>query len=212
MLKTSAFAIFGAALVSSASAALLTNGNFEDLPIGTEWTFLNGGVTNDYNGLLAPEGEYFGYGNSETIAAVARNAQEFLNPSTQGTLTFLYNFFTDEPVGGPAYNDVFEVRLLAANGASQTYRITDVYSATFGSPVKPSNFALGTGWLQGSVDISAFLQIAGQPINVIFQTVDAGDSLYKSGFAIDTVGAVPEPGTMAALALGGAALARRRRK
>lgn len=222
MLRTTAFAIIGAATLSSAFAGI-SNGNFESFDSSgqpLEWSFINGGVTNNYNGLLACEQEFFGYADSTAFAAIARNANEFLDPVSEHVLTFCYNFFTNEPTGdndpggvATEFNDKFELRLLAANGASATYLIADVYTAPMSAAnARPSNFGISTGWQTKSIDISGFLAVAGQPINVLFQVTDAGDALFASGFGIDAVEAVPEPGTMAALALGGAVLARRRRK
>lgn len=222
MLRTTAFAIIGAATLSSAFAGI-SNGNFESFDSSgnpLEWSFINGGVTNNYNGLLACEQEFFGYADSTGFAAIARNAEEFLDPQRENILTFCYNFFTNEPTGDndpsnvlTEFNDKFELRLLAANGASATYLIADVFTASMSSAnARPSNFGISTGWQMKAIDISAFLAVAGQPINVLFQVTDAGDANYASGFGIDAVEAVPEPGTMAALALGGAVLARRRRK
>ncbi len=217
MLRRNTLILLGALTTGSAFAGI-TDGNFEAL--SGEWDAINGGVTSDYNSVTAPEGQYFGYGNSMKFATLLRNTAEDLSSPSGSTLKFLYNFWTDEtaddiPIGSP-YNDQFELRLLGSMGTNAVYKIHDVFQGGFTttSSAKPTNFYASTGWQWKSIDISGYqaaLQ-TGEVTNILFGVYDAGDGLRASGFGVDTLEAVPEPATMAILGLGLAALGRRRSK
>lgn len=197
------------------SFAGITDGDFELGGVG--WSFANGGVTTDLDGLGPCQGRYFGYASTyPTLFGAAINTTVSVDAPT---LQFCYNFHTDEtandvPIGAP-YDDKFDVRLVGAGGHNRLISVDSVYAALgrgdlLTTNAKPSSYHASTGWDMVQVDVSDFM---GELVNVQFLVSDAGDSIRKSGFGLDDVKLVPEPSTVAVfgVALVGA-LARRRRK
>ncbi|MBI5706282.1 MAG: PEP-CTERM sorting domain-containing protein [Armatimonadetes bacterium] len=201
--------------LGTTSFAGITDGDFELGGIG--WSFANGGVTGDLNGLGPCQGQLFGFASTyPTLFGAAINTTVVIDAPI---LQFCYNFHTDEtandvPIGAP-FDDKFDVRLVGAGGHNRLISVDSVYAAVgrgdlLTTNAKPSDYHASTGWDTAAFDVSDFM---GELVNVQFLVSDAGDSIRKSGFGLDDVRLVPEPSTAAVfgVALVGA-LARRRRK
>lgn len=216
--------LFVVACCLTVSHALsIQNSDFESLPVGDGWTGVNSAVSSNYNGLAACEGTYSGYmsnsnGSTNTFLGLNGNASEIFrsNDEIATEITFCYNFFSDEPTQAIPFNDLFELRLVASGGLTQTFLVADVFSSTFNTGNAPTNYTHSTGWQMKTIDISSFTTLLSpnQNVNVFFQVVDAGDLTAKSGAGIDsiTLTVVPEPATMSVVAAGLIALGLKRRR
>ncbi len=121
--------------------------------------------------------------------------QRFTVPAGVTTLTFDFNFVSEEfpEWVGSQYNDAFTAVVTTPNGET-TFAQTSVNSAVNVGLIGDCNFPAGdttcgqTGWLQGTVDLSAFSGIAA-PINVdlIFSALDAGDNIYDTHVLVDNM-------------------------
>lgn len=113
------------------------------------------------------------------------------------TLSFHYNFMTDELNQPGAFNDAIKITLTPLFGPIISMNKTDL--VTGGYTAHEGGFVGGTGWLTSLIDTSAY---AGQPATLTFTVWDVRDSGFNSALAIDDIqilGAalpIPEPTTI----------------
>ncbi len=190
-------------VAAAASQAAVVNGGFED--------GFNGWVT---SGTTAIIGNLGGGGGGP----IEGNAQAFLSTApdiaggaadvstiTQtfiggGTLTFWWNFLTNEFPDSADFNDAASV---IVDGTS--YLLADTFSAL--QPATLGGFADMTGYRLATIA----LDYIGSH-TVTFRIADGGDGGIDSALLIDDLRAVPEPAGLALLALGLAALGASRRR
>lgn len=200
------------------SNAAVINGNFE---IGnlTGWSSLGSAhVTTAAIGVTPTEGTYQGYiettGNftalsnaiipflgltNSDIAALAQGLptngtglSQDVTVSAGDTLTFDWNFLTDELNEDATFNDF---GFLVVNGTAflLASRNTSIYDTT--SP--PAGFDGQTGWMSDS-----YIFGTAGTFKIGFGVFNVGDSGHNSVLLIDNVNLpVPEPGTFVLLAL-----------
>jgi hypothetical protein len=121
--------------------------------------------------------------------------QRFTVPAGVQTLRLDFNFVSEEfpEFVGSAFNDAFRAVIITPQGTS-VFAQTSVNGAQNVSLIGNCNFPGGdntcgqTGWLEGSVDVSAYSG-TGTPIQVdlLFSAVDAGDDIYDTHVLVDNV-------------------------
>jgi hypothetical protein len=129
--------------------------------------------------------------------ATGEISQPLCIPSGATTLSFAYNFFSEEFLEwcGSGYQDFFMVSITRRGGEEDVlfYGAIDTYC----DQVEPAGIKFDqgphdgdpvgvykTGWLEHSVDISAY---AGQTVTIRFAAGDIGDSIYDSAILIDAI-------------------------
>ena len=93
---------------------------------------------------------------------------------------------------GSQYQDYFKVLLIDQNGTEHTLfsKSIDEMAAEYElSSVSPDivfdqGGVYGTGWLNLSLDLSAY---AGQRVTLIFAASDIGDSIYDTAILLDNI-------------------------
>jgi hypothetical protein len=121
-------------------------------------------------------------------------SQTFCLTTSQTTLQLNWYFLSEEFLEyvGSIYQDYFQIILIDQSGNSHTlfYKAIDdiynEYTLTYLSPgiVFDRGDVYGTGWLNLSLDISAY---AGQSITLVFKSGDVGDSIYDTAILLDNI-------------------------
>lgn len=137
-----------------------------------------------------------GVGSKETAAFLDGTEgsiiyQKFVVPEYVTTLTFSYNFVSEEPMEwvGSQFDDAFGIRIVSDN-VTVVDTIYETINTSEWFPVENIDFADGdttvyeTGWFTVSVDISEY---AGKTISLCFVIYDKGDSLYDSACLLDNI-------------------------
>ena len=159
-----------------------------------------GGLWKSYMAVIST-----GLGYTTTSGAID---QSFCMPANAKTLTFDWNFFSEEfrEYCGSSYQDSFVVKMYAYNPStgdiefeSELFnrKIDDLCGMVHEADVRfdksfegcePSESndckVWSTGWQKASLDVSAF---ADKPANLRFYAVDIGDSSYDSAILIDNI-------------------------
>lgn len=186
----------------------LRNGDFElyssAASAPTHWSAEGDVRSLSVLGDLAPQGDgskrmailTTGVGSKSTASFEngtegSRIYQKFVVTEGVTTLTFDYNFVSEEPMEyvGSMYNDSFGIRLMQ-NGEVALEIIYESINDSQWTPVENIDFAGGdetvyhTGWKTVSLDVSAY---QGQVITLCFIIYDVGDSLYDSAVLLDNV-------------------------
>ncbi len=121
--------------------------------------------------------------------------QRFRVPAGVQTLRLDFNFVSEEfpEFVGTIFNDSFSAVITTPNG-SATFASTSVNSAQgvqlIGNCFFPGGDSTSgqTGWLQGSVDLSAFSGTGVMvQVDLLFSAVDAGDNIFDTHVLIDNI-------------------------
>jgi hypothetical protein len=224
------FLILGASLVAGAASAQALSEGFDDITTlaGSGWVLQNNS---------APPGSTSWFqGNATVFAAHSGATNSYIGANfnnTTGTNTIsnwliaptrvwqdgdVVSFYT-RTVNSPAFPDRLELRW-SGNGSSAFVGTTNVSVGDFTTLLLTVNPNLTTGgypntWTQFSTTITGLGGPVSGRMAFRYFVTDGGPSGNNSDYiGIDTVEVVPvpEPATMAGLALGAAALIRRRRK
>ncbi len=118
-------------------------------------------------------------------------SQRFIVPENVTTLSFDYNFVSEEPMEyvGSEFNDAFGI-LVKQNGVIWDEYIYESINTSEWYEVNNIDFDGGddtvyqTNWKKAEVDISAY---RGEIITFYFIIYDVGDSIYDSACVIDNV-------------------------
>ena len=121
----------------------------------------------------------------------SKMSQKFIVPNDVTTLSFDYNFISEEPMEyvGTKYNDSFGIQLHRGNSVV-VEKIYESINTSNWIEVSGINFAGGddtvfqTGWKSVTVDVSAY---RGKIVTLSFIVYDVGDSIYDSACVIDNV-------------------------
>ena len=137
-----------------------------------------------------------GVGSKETAAFLDGTEgsiiyQKFIVPEEVTTLTFSYNFVSEEPMEwvDSMYDDAFGIRIVH-NNETVVDTIYESINTSEWFSVENIDFSGGdetvyeTGWFTVSVDISEY---AGETIVLCFVIYDKGDSLYDSACLLDNI-------------------------
>jgi hypothetical protein len=118
-------------------------------------------------------------------------SQQFIVPENALSLSFDYDFVSEEPLEyvGNMYNDSFELQLRYGTNVvfEKTYESINSSSWLY---IDAINFddgddtAYHTGWKKAKIDISEF---RGKIVTISFIIIDEGDSFYDSACLIDNV-------------------------
>ena len=170
----------------------LTNAGFERGDL-TGWSRMGDGRVIPQLGPITPqEGDYMaiistGLGFTTSSGAIR---QTFCIPEGTTTLTFKYNFLSEEFLEwcGSQYQDYFDVTLETPDGTVTLLHLTidDLCENVVPAPV---SFDQGdvymTGWITFSVDISAYAGQGG--VTITFTTGDIGDSIFDTAVLVDAI-------------------------
>ncbi|MEM7359465.1 MAG: choice-of-anchor L domain-containing protein [Pseudomonadota bacterium] len=150
-------------------------------------------------GVIRPtEGQWMADINTSELAAGeigSSLSQSFRVPAGVGNLSFDFNFVSEEfpEWVGSQYNDAFTATVTTPNGET-TFAQTSVNLAQNVGLIGDCNFPAGdttcgqTGWLQGTVDLSPFANVAFPiTVNLVFGTTDAGDNIYDTHVLVDNM-------------------------
>ncbi len=118
-------------------------------------------------------------------------AQHLLVPKGAKTLTFNYNFVSEEPLEyvGSQFDDAFGIQIVEGNKTVVNQIFESINTSTW-YPVSGINFDGGddtvfhTKWKEATVDISKY---AGKVIKLYFVIYDVGDSIYDSACLLDNI-------------------------
>lgn len=121
----------------------------------------------------------------------SRIYQKFVVPEGKTTLTFDYNFVSEEPMEfvGSQYDDTFAVQISKGGTIVYNNSYESINTSTW-VDVGNIDFDGGdstvfqTGWKTATIDVSAY---QGQVITLYFIVYDMGDSIYDSACVIDNV-------------------------
>lgn len=176
------------------SAEGILNGTFEEGNING-WTEAGDVRVIPYLGPLSPpEGVYMSIistGLGSILDSDSYIEQTFCIPAGATTLSFDYNVVSEEPMEwvGTQYDDQFQVSLVTQNGT--TVIAYESINSSAWTSVGGIDFFGGddttfmTGWKHVTFDVSA---LAGtEPVTLIFNTWDLGDSIYDTAALIDNV-------------------------
>ena len=129
-----------------------------------------------------------GASNSHTTSTIS---QTFVIPENASTLTFYYDFVSEEPheYVGSSYNDTFIATLTPMKGdaiclAKETVNESNWFSLSGINFTGGDDTVYHTRWSQSSTDISS---LRGQIVTLTFTTFDLGDTIYDSATLIDSV-------------------------
>ena len=124
--------------------------------------------------------------------------QTFTLPADAKTITFRYNYISEEPMEfvGSSFNDTFAVQIDQGNTTVYSKNLETVNSSEWHAvPNGANGYSLidfyggdhttyETYWKTATIDVS---QWAGKTITLRFLTYDMGDEIYDSAAAIDAV-------------------------
>jgi hypothetical protein len=217
--------VVAAALVLSlfagtADATTITNHDFETAPGDNEylWEASIPGWTTTPSTTEGAErvGLFFKFdgifpASNNVFAAVTNNGGDGTNTLTSGSfvignqfLEFKYIYITSNTVGDMSQSDPFTVTIVTSGGASHTIADTDSgdlsLSAIGGESPFPISSTYSTGgWRTVHIDWDA---LKGQTATLEFRIEDSNLGDGVSGFFLDNIRGVPEPGTFALFGAG----------
>lgn len=121
----------------------------------------------------------------------SRISQTISIPSGATTLSFNYDFVSEEPMEfvGSIYNDSVAVQISQGSTTSYTSTLETVNTASWTS-ISNVDFAGGdhttfhTGWKTKTINVSAY---AGKSVTLSFTIYDVGDSIYDSACVLDNI-------------------------
>ena len=186
----------------------LRNGGFENYNVITSfpksWKFAGDVRTITHLGTILPETSVIsrmaiissGIGSKSTATLDdgtegSKMYQTFIVPSGASTLSFRYNFVSEEPMEyvGSVYNDAFVVQLIQDNQPFYNHMYESINTSVW-NEAAGIDFAGGdetvfqTGWKTAEIDISAYRN---EIITLSFIIYDVGDTAYDSAALIDNV-------------------------
>jgi len=170
----------------------LVNGGFERGDL-TGWSRMGDGRVIPQLGPITPqEGNYMaiistGLGFTTSSGAIR---QTFCIPEGATTLTFKYNFLSEEFLEwcGSQYQDFFDVTLETPDGTVTLLHLTidDLCESVTPAPVVfDQGDVYMTGWITFTVDISAYAGQGG--VTITFTTGDIGDSIFDTAVLVDAL-------------------------
>jgi hypothetical protein len=146
--------------------------------------------------LLPREGKFMAIVSTGLGAVNESNSsitQTFTVPANAKSLTYKYNFVSEEPMEyvNTKYNDQFEISVTNSNGEKFTLHTGDIDHSTW-IPLAPGsifadgdNTAFHTGWQTMTHNIAD--ESKGKPVTLTFHVWDNGDSYYDSALLIDDI-------------------------
>jgi len=188
------FVMFGNDQTSFSSG--LVNGDFEEGNLSGFITEGDGRVITQLGSIGPYGGSFMGIISTGLGFTVDQGSisQTFCLTASQTTLQLNWYFLSEEFLEyvGSIYQDYFQIILIDQSGNSHTlfYKAIDdiynEYTLTYLSPgiVFDQGDVYGTGWLNLSLDISAY---AGQSITLVFKSGDVGDSIYDTAILLDNI-------------------------
>lgn len=222
--------MFGGLLAAAAPArAAVVNGGFETGTV-SGWTVVGSGHASDSTvGVFPTEGSYQGYiettGNfTALVPAVAASLgltastilglgagtptngtgiSQVVTVNAGDTLTFDWNFLTDELNESATFNDFGFFSI-----AGDAFLLASRNSSTYDTTSPPAGFDGQTGWASQSYTFAT-----GGSYQIGFGVFNVGDSGHNSALLIDHVSLpVPEPSTLLLAGLGSSSLLLWRRR
>ena len=173
------------------------NGDFEEGNLNGFITDGDGRVITQLSYIQPNDGYYMGIISTGLGYTTEQGSisQTFCLPDKSNlTLSFDWNFLSEEFMEfvGSQYQDYFKVLLIDQNGTEHTLfsKSIDEMAAEYElSSVSPDivfdqGGVYGTGWLNLSLDLSAY---AGQRVTLIFAASDIGDSIYDTAILLDNI-------------------------
>lgn len=184
------FTMSGSNMMKYASG--LSNGGFEEGDLrGWSWEG-DGRVITQLGPLTPQEGSYVSIistGLGMTLASGSIR-QSFCIPAGKTTLSFKYNFLSEEFLEfcGSIYQDFFDVTLSTPTGEVPLLHLT--IDNLCGSVVPaPVSFDQGdvhmTGWITFTFNVSPYA--GGEGVTLTLSTGDIGDSIYDTAVLIDGI-------------------------
>ena len=184
---------FGTAPAGGSFHALMESGPSAQSSIAGLETFLGVAAGSIIAFNPNPPGSSLTEGSAIRQTGVTIAASQFI--------TFDFNFLTDETAG--AVSDTAFWTLSSAS-LSGVFFLADPTTSSFGTSF--TRFSLETGYssvMSGPLPAGTY--------TIGFGVADYGDTIVDSGLLVDNVTVIPEPATLALLALGGLTWLRRRR-
>lgn len=173
------------------------NGGFEEGYLNGFLTVGDGRVITQLGYITPYTGNFMGIISTGLGFTLEQGSisQTFCLPDNSNlNLSFKWNFLSEEFLEyvGSQYQDYFKVIVIDQNGVQNTLfsksidQIHESYELTSVSPeiVFDQGGVYGTGWLDLSLDLSAF---AGQHITLVFAASDIGDSIYDTAILLDDI-------------------------